>query len=102
MAAEMSIGCRPALLYVAAVLVVGATCGGPSQEVPRERAIDVARQHVSFTPDSVVAERATVHTRLVWRVTFRGRLPGQPPGLFETIIIAIDRRTGEVVSITRT
>jgi hypothetical protein len=50
MAAEMSIGCRPAVLYVAAVLVVGATCGGLSQEVRRERAIDVARQHVSLPP----------------------------------------------------
>lgn len=94
---------RPAILCMAAVLALGTTCMGPSaQEISRERAIEIARQHVSFQPDSVEAERATSSARPVWRVTLRGRLPGQPPGLFETAIVEIDRRSGEVVSFTRT
>ncbi|MGH9257326.1 MAG: hypothetical protein ACRD3C_22430, partial [Vicinamibacterales bacterium] len=58
--------------------------------------------HVSFTPDTIEAVQATSGTRAIWRVTFRGRLPGQPPGLFETAIVEIDRLTGGVVSLSRT
>ena len=94
---------RPAFLLVATVLALGGTCTGPSsQEIGRERAIEIARQHVSFQPDSVDAQRATSGSRPVWRVTLRGRLPGQPPGLFETAVVEIDPQTGEVVSIART
>jgi hypothetical protein len=39
--------------------------------------------------------------RTIWRVTFRGRLPGQPPRPFETILVEVDRQSGEVVSIAR-
>jgi hypothetical protein len=52
-------------------------------------------------PESIEAERAISAGRAVWRVTFRGRLPGQPPLLFETIIVEVDRQSGEVVSIAR-
>jgi len=94
---------RAALVFVAAALALGATCGGrSSQEISRERAIEIARQHVSFDPESIEAERAISSARPIWRVTLRGRLPGQPPGLFETAIIEIDSHTGEVLSIART
>ncbi len=90
------------MLFAAAVLSLGVTCTGPStQEIGRERAIGIARAHVSFQPDSIDAQPATSGSRPVWRVTFRGRLPGQPPGLFETAVIDVDRRSGEVVSIAR-
>ena len=91
---------RRAVLLVAAVLSLGITCPS-SQEISRERAIEIARPYVSFTPDSIDADRTTSSSRAVWRVTFRGRLPGQPPGLFETTIVEVDRRTGEIVSIAR-
>ena len=71
-------------------------------EITRERAIELARSRVSFQPESIEAERAFESTRPVWRVTLRGRLPGQPPGLFETVIVEIDRRTGEIVSVAKT
>jgi len=94
---------RSALLLVTAVLTMGHTCVGPSsQEISRERAIEIARSQISFQPDSVDAERTTSNARPVWRVTFRARLPNQPPGLFETAVIEIDRRTGEIVSVART
>jgi hypothetical protein len=94
---------RLALVLLAALVSLAATCAASSRgEISRERAMEIARQHVSFQPDSVQAERAAVNARPVWRVTLRGRLPGQPPGLFETAIVEIDRRSGEVVSMART
>lgn len=100
---DVALPARPALVFVAAALALGATCVGPApQEISRERAIEIARSHVSFQPDSIDAESVAAGSRPVWRVTFRGRLPGQPPGLFETAIIEIDRRSGEVVSLSRT
>ena len=89
-------------LAVLAVLV--AACVRPShvQEISRERAIEIARDQVSFRPDRIEAVRATSGARAVWRVTFQGRLPGQPPELFETRIVEVDRYNGEVVSIART
>lgn len=92
-----------AFALLAALLSLGVTCGEPfAQEISRERAIEIARAQIKFEPDSTDAERVTSGSRPVWRVTFRGRLPGQPPGLFETAVIEVDRRTGEVVSIART
>ena len=69
------------------VALLALTCpAGPSEsEVTRDQAIEIAQQEVSFEPDSVNAELSTSGARSVWRVTFRGRLPGQPPGLFETV-----------------
>ena len=55
-----------------------------------------------FQPDSVEAVPSTSAERPMWRVTFRGRLPGQPAGLFETIIVEVDSSSGEVVSVSRT
>lgn len=88
---------------LAAVASLAATCEAPSsKEITRERAIAIARSQVSFQPDNVDAVRATSAGVAVWRVTFRGRLPGQPPLLFETLIVDVDRRTGAVISLTRT
>ena len=92
-----------AILLLAALTVPTAACIHPSHanEISRERAIEIARSQVSFYPNSIKAVRTTSGARAVWRVTFRGRLPGQPPLLFETILVEIDRRSGEVVSIAR-
>ncbi len=85
------------------VLAVAACPAGPVEsEISREQAIEIARQEVSFEPDSVDAVLSTSATRPVWRVTFRGRLPGQPEGLFETLIVEVDAGSGDVVSISRT
>ena len=92
------------LSCVAALAVCAATCLGPSvqPEISEARAIEIARAQISFQPDSIAAQRESMNGRPVWQVTLRGRLPGQPPGLFETAIVAIDRRTGEIVTISRT
>ena len=76
---------------------------GPLEsQISREQAIEIARQELSFEPDSMEAVLSESRERPLWRVTFRGRLPGQPPGLFETVIIEVDARSGDVVSISRT
>jgi hypothetical protein len=99
----------PARILAVAVLAAaaGLSCSDPSSpsretEISRERAIEIAQQQISFQPDSTDAEQTTSNARPVWRVTVRGRRPGQPPGLFETAIVEIDRRSGEVVSVART
>ena len=89
----------------APIALVAMTCpAGPVEsEVSREQAIEIARPEVSFEPDSGVdAVLSTSATPPVWRVTFRGRLPGQPEGLFETLIVEVDASSGDIVSIGRT
>jgi hypothetical protein len=71
------------------------------REISRQRAIEIARPHVPFTPDRIGATRTMTGGRAIWRVTFRGRLPGQPALLFETMVVEIDRHSGEIVSIAR-
>ena len=88
-------------VLLAALFGIGMACPLRGEAISRDRAIEIARSHVPFQPDSVEAERAESSAGGVWRVTFRGRLPGQPPGLFETAIVEIDRSSGRIVSIGR-
>ena len=96
---------RGAFLVVFALMAGAmlAAClhGAPSTEITREHAIEIARRQVSFQPGRVEAVRAVSGATPVWRVTLRGQLPGQPPPLFETVIVEVHRRSGEVVSIAR-
>ncbi len=87
-----------------ALLLLAMACpAGPlDSQISREQAIEIARQEVSFQPDSIEAVLSESRERPLWRVTVRGRLPGQPPGLFETVIIEVDARSGDIVSISRT
>lgn len=89
------------VLVVLASAALAACAHGPTAEISREQAIEIARREISFEPDSIDAVHAMSGAAPVWRVTLRGRLPNQPPGLFETVVVEIDRRSGEVVSIAR-
>jgi hypothetical protein len=67
-------------------------------EISREKAIEIARQHVKFEPSRVEAVKADEEGRPVWRVTFYGpNTNAVHPG--EVMIITLDRRTGEVVEL---
>ena len=94
---------RQTALAVITALLLGTACVQRPQvgEITRERAIELARQQITFSPDRIDALKTTSDERPVWRVTLRGRLPGQPPGLFETRMVEVDRRTGEIVSVAR-
>ena len=94
---------RRAGLAVITVLLLGTACVQRPQvgEISRERAIELARQQITFSPDRIDVVRVSSDERPLWRVTLRGRLPGQPPGLFETRMVELDRRTGEIVSVAR-
>ena len=86
-----------------ALLALACPSGDPSVPgIAQDRAIEIARQELSFEPDSVEAELLTSEARHVWQIVFTGRLPGQPPGLFETMIVEVDAASGKVVSIGRT
>jgi hypothetical protein len=90
-------------MLVAIVFALAVACAGPSDtEISRDRAIEIARQQITFQPDTTDVTRTTSNGRPVWRVTFRGTRPGQPPGLFETAIVDVDRSTGDIVSVART
>ncbi|MGH2628056.1 MAG: PepSY domain-containing protein [Anaerolineales bacterium] len=65
----------------------------------REQAIEIARQRLDFEAKSVEAVRATDEGRPVWRVTFRGEDIGPARPMGEVLIVLVDRKTGEVVSV---
>lgn len=94
------------LMVGCAVLAgTGATCrsmaGAPG--VSRAQAIEIARAHVTFTVAAVRAEPLIEQGRRLWRVVFQGQPYGPDlPGLYPTLIVLIDRNTGEVVSIAKT
>jgi hypothetical protein len=92
---------RFVFLILAAVVSVAATGAPPRDQSRRARASASARAQVSFTPDSIDLQRSTSADGPIWRVTLRGRLPGQPPDLFETAVVEIDARSGRVISVAR-
>lgn len=81
---------------------IGCASAALQAGITRERAIAIARTQVKWIPFDEAATRATSNGREIWRVTLKGRLPGQPPLLFETGIVEVDVRTGEVVSVSKT
>jgi len=91
--------CAALLLLLAAM---GCASAAPQTGITRERAIAIARTQVKWTPFDEAATRAMSNGRQIWRVTLKGRLPGQPPPLFETAIVELDTRTGEIVSLSKT
>jgi len=84
------------------LLSLGATCTPAIREITADRAISVARPYATFEVTSVDAEKATDAGQQVWRVTFRGH-PASPqhPELRQILIVLIDRRTGEVLSLAQ-
>ena len=95
--------CRaaPFVLIVIAAAIAACVSRTTTVEISREHAIEIARKEISFAPDRIGAVRALSGMTPVWRVTLSGRLPGQPAELFETVVVEVDRRSGEIVSIAR-
>jgi uncharacterized membrane protein YkoI len=93
---------RALLLTAIAFASLGALCDPPAKatDITRERAIEIARKEVNIPGESVEAVQVASEGRTLWRVTIKGRLPDAPPGLFETRIVDIDARTGEIVSMS--
>lgn len=89
-----------ALPFFLLALALLAACAsqGAGQEISEERAIELARQHVTFEPGKVEAVKDTEENRPVWRVTFYGKgVTPENPG--EVVIVVLDRKTGEMVSL---
>lgn len=94
------------LLLLAAVLACAQADRGPeaadgSPELGRQEAVDRAREYVDFEVRSVDAEKSMDQGRPVWRITFRGRPPGEGNAMGEVVIVVLDRRTGELVSLAQ-
>ena len=90
------------LLVVGVLLTLGCASAPQTSELARDRAVALARAQVSFEPFEINARRTRTNGRAVWRVEMKGRLPGQPPLLFETAVVEIDAVSGGVVSVART
>jgi hypothetical protein len=59
------------LLSLALFALSACSPTSPSSDITRERAIELARQHVSFEPTSTAAEMDSRQGRPVWVVTFQ-------------------------------
>lgn len=87
------------LFLLLALLALACASGAKDEEISRERAIEIARQHLTFEAKSAEAEQATEQGRPVWRVTFRGKEPNPPHSMGEFLAVTIDRKTGEMVAV---
>jgi hypothetical protein len=67
---------------------LGCASAAPRAGIRQERAIEIASAEVKWKPFDVAARPATSNGRQIWRVTLKGRLPGQPPLLFETVSVS--------------
>jgi hypothetical protein len=91
-----------ARLIVTGLLIIACAHPPRTTEITRDRAIALAKAQVKFEPFDVKAQRTRTNGRAIWRVELKGRLPGQPPMLFETAIVEIDAVSGAVVSVAKT
>ena len=89
---------------LALVILLMIACVHPTRatELTRDRAIAIAKAQVRFEPFDVTARRTRAQGHSVWRVVLKGRLPGQPPMLFETAVVEVDAATGAVMSVAKT
>lgn len=87
------------LLLLLCGFSLGACAADPGEEIGRERAIELARPHVDFEPETVEAEKAVEDGRPVWRVTFRGKAGPHPMGGYMEVLI--DRRSGQVLGLAK-
>jgi len=94
---------RFVVIGVLALASLGVSCDPPatsstSSSITRDKAIEIARQETKLTAgENVEAVQVTSNGKAVWRVTFKYRLPDQPPGLYETRSVELDAQTGKIV-----
>lgn len=94
----MPVLARPWLLLLA-IVSLGCPGAPPEPQVGEEQAVAVAGRQVLFEPESVEAEMDTEADPPVWRVTLRGRLPGQSVFEFEEATVTVDAVSGDVVGV---
>jgi hypothetical protein len=93
---------RIARLLLSKLLAAGATCAPDHGEISRDQAIASASPQARFAPVAIEATRDVEDGRAVWRVTLKGPpLAVGQPLLFDSLLVILDRRTGELVSVAR-
>lgn len=96
---------RPSFVSGAAILLLffsgigGCAARARTNEISRERAIEIAKPHASFPIGRVEAEKAISDGRPVWRVRLQSEPEKSQPLLKETVVVEVDRATGSVVSV---
>ena len=88
-------------LPLATLAALGCPGGVPEPQVGEQQAVAVARRQVLFEAENIEAELAAAAHPPVWRVTLRGRLPGQSVFEFEEATVTVDAVTGDVIDVGR-
>ena len=86
-------------LLLPVLAALGCPGGPPQPQVGEEQALAVAGRQVLFEPESVEAALDAEADPPVWRVTLRGRLPGQSVFEFEEAVVTIDAVSGDVIGV---
>lgn len=87
------------LPLIAFALLAACASGSGGEEISKERAIELARQHIQMDPERIEAVKKTSEDgRPIWEVTFFAKgVTATNPGHVE--VIQLDRKTGEMVSV---
>ena len=86
-------------LLLPVLAALGCPGGVPEPQVDEQQAVAVALRQVLFEAESIEAELAAEADPPVWRVTLRGRLPGQSVFEFEEATVTVDAVTGDVIGV---
>ena len=92
---------RPTLWCLAPLALVALSCPPEVVEpqVDETQAIAIATRQVLFEPETVEAELDREVAPPLWRVTLRGRLPGQSVFAFEETQVEVDAVSGNVLRV---
>lgn len=92
---------RLALLCVAPFALIALSCPPDviEPQIDESRAIEIATRQVLFEPEATEAVMDDAAEPPVWRVTMRGRLPGQSVFAFEEAVVEIDAVSGDVLRV---
>lgn len=88
-----------ACLAPLALVALGCPAGVVEPRISEEQAVDAARRQVLFDPEEIDAELAADAAAPVWRVTLRGRQPGQSVFDFAEATVTVDAVSGDVVRV---
>lgn len=82
-----------------ALMALNCPSGVVEPQVTEEQAVDIAKRQVLFEPEAIDAEMSSDEAQPIWRVTMRGRLPGQSVFEFESATVVVDALSGDVLEI---
>ena len=82
-----------------AIMALSCPSGVVAPQVTEEQAVNIAKRQVLFEPEAIDAEMSPDEAQSIWRVTMRGRLPGQSVFEFESATVVVDAHSGDVLEV---